>query len=97
MRAMNHAVVVKLFAGVRDAFGESRVVVPASADLRVCDLLAGICADSRQERAIFTRQGLPRPELVIMVNGRNVAFLEGLATSLHPGDEVAVFPPISGG
>lgn len=94
---MSDAVVVKLFAAVRDSFGERRLVVPTYAGQSVRDLLAVICDGVAQEQAIFTRQGVPRPELVFMVNGRNIAFLQGLETALHAGDEVAVFPPMSGG
>lgn len=34
---------------------------------------------------------------VVMVNGRNAAQLQGLSTDLADGDDVSLFPPISGG
>ena len=33
----------------------------------------------------------------MLVNGRNILFLDGLATTLRDGDVVSVFPPVYGG
>ncbi len=34
---------------------------------------------------------------IIMVNGRDVRHLQGLATPLQPDDTIAIFPPVAGG
>lgn len=36
-------------------------------------------------------------DLAIMINGRNVALLNGLDTELNDGDEVVILPPTAGG
>jgi len=36
-------------------------------------------------------------ELAIMVNGRNIALLDGVKTALRDGDEVVLLPPSAGG
>jgi sulfur-carrier protein len=38
-----------------------------------------------------------RPYIRLMVNGRDIAFLEGMETVLRNGDEVLILPPVSGG
>ncbi len=38
-----------------------------------------------------------RPYMNVFLNGRNIHELNGSETVLHPGDEVALFPPVSGG
>lgn len=35
--------------------------------------------------------------VTVMVNGRNIRFLDGNETELEGGDTVTVFPPIGGG
>jgi sulfur-carrier protein len=94
---MMDTVEVRLFAGVRDAFSEPSISVPAEQALTLSDLLAAICTTGRREHAIFGAEGVPRPDLIIMVNGRNMTFLDGPETVVLPGDEVAIFPPIAGG
>jgi molybdopterin synthase sulfur carrier subunit len=37
------------------------------------------------------------PYIRCMVNGRDIAFLNGMETALHSGDEVLMLPPVSGG
>ena len=38
-----------------------------------------------------------REDVVILKNGRNIAHFKGLDTELTDGDDVAIFPPVSGG
>ncbi len=37
------------------------------------------------------------PSIRLMVNGRDIAFLNRMETVLHNGDEVLIMPPVSGG
>jgi molybdopterin synthase sulfur carrier subunit len=39
----------------------------------------------------------PRPNTIILVNGREMNVLEGLETKIKDGDEVTVIPVIHGG
>jgi molybdopterin synthase sulfur carrier subunit len=39
----------------------------------------------------------PLPYIRLMVNGRDIAFLNRLETELQQGDEVLILPPVSGG
>ena len=38
-----------------------------------------------------------RPYIRLMVNGRDIAFLNRMETVLQSGDEVLILPPVSGG
>lgn len=40
---------------------------------------------------------MPLPYVRLMVNGRDIAFLNRLETELQEGDEVLILPPVSGG
>jgi molybdopterin converting factor small subunit len=46
---------------------------------------------------VFAAPGVPRREIAVLVNGRNIRFLDRLETKLCEGDEVAIFPPVYGG
>jgi molybdopterin synthase sulfur carrier subunit len=39
----------------------------------------------------------PRPNNVVLVNGREINSLKGLETELHDGDEVVMIPVVHGG
>lgn len=39
----------------------------------------------------------PLPYLRLMINGRDIAFLNGTSTQLKEGDEILIMPPVSGG
>jgi molybdopterin synthase sulfur carrier subunit len=47
-------------------------------------------------RAVFSGDQLGG-EIIILVNGRNVLYLEGLDTPLKASDEVSIFPMVAGG
>lgn len=55
------------------------------------------------EKKGVTRQGylgryrLGGDELAVLVNGRNIRLLGGVATVLRDGDEVVILPPVAGG
>jgi molybdopterin synthase sulfur carrier subunit len=38
-----------------------------------------------------------RPYIRLMVNGRDIAFLDRMETVLQDGDEILILPPVSGG
>ena len=56
-----------------------------------------VCVTPERERALFSASNALRRELVVLVNGRNIAFLGGLAVPLRDGDVVFVFSPLKGG
>jgi molybdopterin synthase sulfur carrier subunit len=46
---------------------------------------------------LLCEDGEVRPYITILINGKNIRDMEALATILSDGDEVAIFPPVSGG
>jgi molybdopterin synthase sulfur carrier subunit len=39
----------------------------------------------------------PLPHIRLMVNGQDIAFLNGVETVLEEGDEILILPPVGGG
>lgn len=86
-------VTVKFFATFREASGQSEVCADAG-DLS--ELLEHL-AESHGERMAALLNGRPGESYVVLVNGRSAAQRGGARARLQDGDEVALFPPVSGG
>jgi molybdopterin synthase sulfur carrier subunit len=88
-------VTVRMYATVRDAAGMSEVNLEAS-DL--AELLERLSEGSGSILAEFL-ESHDRTEggIVILLNGKNVTTSDLASLPLAEGDEVAIFPPVSGG
>lgn len=87
---------VELFGSLQRAAGRSHLSLEAPTVRRLLDALAAACGEGMR-RELFQPDGNLRAGLAVLVNGRNIAFLEGLATPLGPGDRVTLIPPAGGG
>ncbi|MDH5019382.1 ubiquitin-like small modifier protein 1 [Halobacterium rubrum] len=90
----------QLFADLSDVAGDDRVAVDVPAeDATLRDAVDALVEDrpALGER-VLADDGSLHSHVNVLVNGENVdAGGDGLDTSLQPGDELAMFPPVSGG
>ena len=88
-------VIVRMYATVRDASGTPSCEIDAR-DLK--DLLERVrkLFGSKMVKVIG-RKDAEEDNIVILLNGRNIDRKTGLGTKLKEGDEVSIFPPVSGG
>jgi molybdopterin synthase sulfur carrier subunit len=87
-------VTIKLFANLREQVGKAKIEDDGS-DLReLIDILIGKY-DGLGE--LIIKNGEIHPFIHVMVNGISVKDKDGLDTVLNEGDEIALFPPVSGG
>jgi len=90
---------VKYFATIRSYTGENaRRFDDAPADLR--ELLEQLARRYGEpfRRAVFAAgDGALSETIIVLVNGRSVVHLQGLATPLGEDDEVSIFPMVAGG
>jgi sulfur-carrier protein len=90
-------VTVKAFAGLRDVLGKEREVEiqPGESVRELLSALAG--AFSGLHDLMFERNGHVKPQNMVLINGRNIVFLQGLDTVLEAGDVLDLFPAAGGG
>jgi len=85
---------VRLFANIREIMGERELFLDSTTVSGVLDLLTSIKPDLRD---VLFEDGALRPYITVLINGRNITEIDGVMSSLSEGDEVAIFPPVSGG
>ncbi len=86
---------VRFFATVREAAGAPQADLDAR-DLSELFLLLERRFGPRFGR--FLKEALSEPErMVVLVNGKNLGRRPDPKHVLREGDEVAIFPPVSGG
>jgi len=77
---------VRLFASLREAVGQESITLNLDEGATVADAWVGLCTLDQAFQAC-------RPRVLIARNRRYVSVNEPLAD----GDELALFPPLSGG
>jgi molybdopterin synthase sulfur carrier subunit len=78
--------------------GEVELAVPEGSTLR--ELLAMLVerwGDEVASRLFEPKTRTVLPYIRLMVNGRDIAFLDRMETVLRNGDDVLILPPVSGG
>jgi molybdopterin synthase sulfur carrier subunit len=85
---------VRLFANIREIMGERELFLDSTTVSGVLDLLASIKPDLWD---VLFEDGSLRPYITVLLNGRNITEIDGVMSALSEGDEVAIFPPVSGG
>jgi len=86
---------VRMFATVRESAGTSGAEIEASSLGELMDALAERFGPGMARLVEESEAGSDR--LVVLVNGRNAQVSRDRDMSLDDGDEVAIFPPMSGG
>jgi molybdopterin synthase sulfur carrier subunit len=85
---------VRFFANLREIVGQPQLILNAST---IRELLAALRSEHPALQPLLCEDGEVRPYITILINGKNIREMEALATNLSDGDEVAIFPPVSGG
>jgi molybdopterin synthase sulfur carrier subunit len=89
----------KLFADLAEIAGDKRVSVDVEPGSTVGDALdALLAANPELEDRVVTEDGQLHEHITLLRNGTNVLVEDdGLAASTTDDDELALFPPVSGG
>jgi molybdopterin synthase sulfur carrier subunit len=89
---------VKLLATLRDIAGASQIEVSLDNVATVGDLIdaIGVVCPELKDMAI-DEAGELTGIIHIMVNGRNIVWLQGMDTAISAADELCVMPMVGGG
>jgi len=88
---------VRFFARFRELLGAEVTAEPAagtSLPAMIRDITRG---NVEGHDAIFDGKGAFRDHVILMRNGKRVEAADAGETIIADGDEIAVFPPVSGG
>lgn len=94
------SVKVKAILDIADVFGCNEQVISLPEGSRLSNLLDALEEKYGQPFAqILYRDGnkKPSPGLHLLLNGRDIIFLDGLKTTLKDGDELFFLSPVGGG
>ena len=87
----------KLFADLAEVAGDRVVAVEAEPGDTVGDALDALLGAHPDLRDRVIEDGEIADHINVLRNGRSVRHDDGLNATLEPGDELALFPPVSGG
>jgi len=90
---------VKFVGALRHFSGAGELELGCSGSGSVGELVNELVKEVPEiERSLVDRQlEDPRPNALILVNGREIGVLDGLETKLKDGDEIVLVPVVHGG
>jgi molybdopterin synthase sulfur carrier subunit len=89
---------IRVFATLRELLGTKGFEIEAPVE-DVGNLIQFIAERFQPsfKDTLLDEEGRVRKGYSILVNGRDINFLQGLGTKLEDGDIIAIFPPVAGG
>lgn len=89
---------IKVYATLRTIVGGDKVHFPNVSDITVGQMLQELFAKYPVlEDKFFDDQNELYPGLHILLNGRDIRYINGLETVITADNQVAIFPPVGGG
>ena len=92
-------ITVKFIGAFRNASGKGKFTVASEGRISLKEAIKGIVGELPKLKRVLIDPELesPKPNTLILVNGKEISVLNGLDTILENGDEVVFVPVIHGG
>ena len=95
---MSMKVHVRFFAYLAVAIGrKEKFDLEVGEGINVGEVVDVLTKDAKVRENLLEANGTLKPDVTILVNGREIKFLSGMDTALDHGDEISIFPPVVGG
>jgi len=93
------AITVKFVGALRHSSGVGELVLDCKDCNSIGELVNELIKKLPELKRSLTDPQLedPRPNALILVNGREISVLNGLETKLKDGDEISLIPVVHGG
>jgi len=93
------AITVKFIGALRHVSGVGEFALNSKGEISIRDLISNLTQEMPSLKRSLLDQQLedPRPNALILVNGREISVLKGLETNLKDGDEIVLVPVVHGG
>lgn len=89
---------LKIFSILRDAVGIKELIIPVESGQTVREMIEVIgSVNPILHEKIIEKNGELTGLVHILVNGRNIMWLQGLDTLLTEDDDIILLPPTAGG
>jgi molybdopterin synthase sulfur carrier subunit len=92
-------IAIKFIGSLRHVLGTGELALSCKSYVAIRELMNEIIKELPElKRSLIDQQfGDPRPNALVLVNGREISVLDGLETKLKDGDEVVLIPFVHGG
>lgn len=89
--------VVRFFANLRDISKTKETTIKAPETIRDLLYLLSDFYGKAMRQKLLASDGTLHPDMIVLLNGRHIEFLQGEETLLKEEDVVSFFPRIAGG
>lgn len=92
-------IIVKFIGPLRHVSGTSELALDCKDTVSIKKLISKVTKEvpALTQSLIDPQLEDPRPNVLILVNGKEISVLKGLETTLQNGDEVVLVPVVHGG
>jgi MoaD family protein len=93
------AITVKFIGALRSISGKSKVSIKAKDSVPLSEVIKQVIEEQPKIKRALIDPELedPRPNTLILVNGKEISVLKGLDTIVEDGNEIVLVPVVHGG
>lgn len=90
---------IRMFGVLKKISGRDSILLSLERELKLKEIIEKVSEEINALKDILLDPELrdPRPNVIILVNGKDASLLDGLETRIKDGDEITLIPVVHGG